>query len=179
MGSGAKSKGYAEMWGGNVKSIPDARAPLAAGKTINWTESVFAYTGSGIVHGGAAGSGAQLTHVDELMVVRAEHCCGIEGVEDAHVQLWLYPTREFTAIVQLRMRMEDGSMTLLVEEEFMLTPASTLFRRFARNESVAWSRSTEGGVGGEMLHLVIAPRMGEGSLLLGAPRSFSVPFAPT
>ncbi len=38
MGSGAPSRGYAEMWGGTSKTFPDEERPLAPGETIEWTE---------------------------------------------------------------------------------------------------------------------------------------------
>ena len=47
MGSGAASKGYAEMWGGNVKTFPDERAPIASGGRIGWTEWIVPYHGLG------------------------------------------------------------------------------------------------------------------------------------
>jgi hypothetical protein len=38
MGSGAPSRGYAEMWGGTSKTFPDERHPLAPGGSVAWTE---------------------------------------------------------------------------------------------------------------------------------------------
>ena len=46
MGSGAPSKGYAEMWGGNVRSFPDERARIDAGGVVSWTEHVRPYLGT-------------------------------------------------------------------------------------------------------------------------------------
>ena len=47
MGSGAYSKGYAEMWGGNVETFPDERAPVAAGGEASWSEWLLPYHGLG------------------------------------------------------------------------------------------------------------------------------------
>ena len=47
MGSGAYSKGYAEMWGGNVKTFPNERAPIASGEEIGWAEWIVPYHGLG------------------------------------------------------------------------------------------------------------------------------------
>ena len=43
MGSGAPNKGYAEMWGGTVKTFPHEQSPLAPGATLRWRESIFPY----------------------------------------------------------------------------------------------------------------------------------------
>jgi len=47
MGSGAASKGYAEMWGGNVRTFPDERAPIVSGGRAGWTEWIVPYHGLG------------------------------------------------------------------------------------------------------------------------------------
>ncbi|MFC1525228.1 DUF5107 domain-containing protein [Candidatus Latescibacterota bacterium] len=47
MGSGAPSKGYAEMWGGTVRRFPHQRRPLAPGASLRWSEWMYAYQGTG------------------------------------------------------------------------------------------------------------------------------------
>jgi hypothetical protein len=41
MGSGAANAGYLEMWGGNVKTFPDERAPLSPNATTGWRDWIF------------------------------------------------------------------------------------------------------------------------------------------
>ena len=43
MGSGKPNKGYAEMWGGTVKTFPHELAPLAPGSSLAWTEWMYPY----------------------------------------------------------------------------------------------------------------------------------------
>lgn len=47
MGSGAKNKGYAEMWGGTSKTYPDERHPIKPGEVIEWTEWMYPYHNTG------------------------------------------------------------------------------------------------------------------------------------
>ena len=47
MGSGAPNKGYAEMWGGTVKTFPHELRPLAPGASLAWTEWMYPYQQTG------------------------------------------------------------------------------------------------------------------------------------
>jgi len=47
MGSGAPNKGYAEMWGGTVKTFPHELRPLAPGASQVWTEWMYPYQRTG------------------------------------------------------------------------------------------------------------------------------------
>lgn len=47
MGSGAKNKGYAEMWGGTSKTYPDERHPIKPDEVIEWTEWMYPYQNTG------------------------------------------------------------------------------------------------------------------------------------
>ena len=44
MGSGSRTnKGYAEMWGGNVKTFPDERQPIGPLAEVAWTEHIYSF----------------------------------------------------------------------------------------------------------------------------------------
>ena len=47
MGSGRENDGYVEMWGGTSKLYPDERRPIPPGETIEWTEWMYAFHGTG------------------------------------------------------------------------------------------------------------------------------------
>ena len=54
MGSGAKSNGYAEMWGGTVRTFPDERAPLASNRLTKWSEWTVPFRGATVAAAAAA-----------------------------------------------------------------------------------------------------------------------------
>ena len=61
MGSGKPNKGYAEVWGGTVKTFPDEKAPLGPRDTLSWREWIYPFHATGGIDFANAALAAKFT----------------------------------------------------------------------------------------------------------------------
>ena len=110
MGSGAPNNGYAEMWGGTVRTFPDERAPLPAGQSVTWTEWIYPFQRTG-----------GLTFADRSLAARCQF-----NPENGKLEVWISPVRR---LVDAVLEVMVGGQTV-ARRPFAATPAAPWFQSF-------------------------------------------------
>ena len=99
MGSGKTNKGYAEVWGGTVKTFPDETAPLGPKETLSWTEWIFPFHATG-----------GLSFANAALAARADASAGAPGEVDIHI--CVCPTRRLAPGAKLAAAAPGGGEVL-------------------------------------------------------------------
>ena len=99
MGSGKPNKGYAEVWGGTVKTFPDETAPLGPKETLSWTEWIFPFHATG-----------GLSFANAALAARADASAGAPGEVDIHI--CVCPTRRLAPGAKLAAAAPGGGEVL-------------------------------------------------------------------